>query len=224
MAIAMTAAAAGALGAQCAPMERADSAEPNATGDPDSDEALMQAYARGDVAAFARLYDRHEGGVYRFIARCVVHLSGSGVVDELHQDVWFSVTRQASRYEPSARFTTWLYTIARHRVIDHVRQLKPTQGPLQSLDDEHGTELAEHLAADAANEPLQQVQTRQQAQAFLAAIDDLPPDQREAFLLQAEAGMSLEDIASATGVGAETAKSRLRYARNKLRQALAAWL
>jgi RNA polymerase sigma-70 factor (ECF subfamily) len=225
MTLAMQAAAAGAQGAQCAPMERADSAATIATtDDPDSDEALMLAYARGDVAAFARLYDRHEGGVYRFIARCVVQQSGSGVVDELHQDVWFSVTRQASRYEPSARFTTWLYTIARHRVIDHVRQFKPIQGPMQSLDDEHGANLVEHLAADAANEPLQQVQTRQQAQAFLAAIDELPPDQREAFLLQAEAGMSLEDIASATGVGAETAKSRLRYARNKLRQALAAWL
>ena len=184
----------------------------------------MLAYARGEVQAFAQLYDRHEGGVHRFIARCVVALSGSGVVDELHQETWLVVTRQASRYEPSARFTTWLYTIARHRVIDHVRRLKPTQGPMRSLDDEDEAALADALAADAANEPLRQLETRQRALAFAAAVEQLPTEQREAFLLQAEGGMSLEEIATATGVGMETAKSRLRYARAKLRQALAAWL
>ena len=190
----------------------------------DSDEDLMLAYAKGDLQAFARLYDRHEGGVFRFIARSVAPLSGHGVVDELHQEVWFAVTRQATRYKPSARFATWLYTIARHRVIDHVRRLKPTQGPLRSLDDEDEQALAESLAADLANEPLQQLETRQRALAFLAAVDELPAEQREAFLLQAEADMSLQDIAAATGVGIETAKSRLRYARARLRQALAAWL
>lgn len=189
-----------------------------------SDEDLMLSYARGDVQAFAQLYDRHERGVYRFIARCVASISGSGVVDELHQEVWFAVTRQAARYEASARFTTWLYTIARHRVIDHVRRFKPTQGPMRSLDDEDEATLAESLAADLANEPLRQLETRQRALAFLAAVEQLPAEQREAFLLQAEADMSLEEIAVATGVGMETAKSRLRYARAKLRQALAAWL
>lgn len=216
-----------ALGAQCAPMERADQAalqRDQAALAADSDEALLLAYAGGDMRAFTRLYDRHEGGVYRFITRCVGHLSGSGVVDELHQEVWFAVTRQAARYTPSARFTTWLYTIARHRVIDHVRQLKPSQGPLQTLDDEAGEALADRLAAEPSAEPLHQVEARQQAEAFLAAVDALPADQREAFLLQAEAGMSLEEIAQTTGVGPETAKSRLRYARSKLRQALAAWL
>jgi RNA polymerase sigma factor (sigma-70 family) len=202
-----------------------DSAAPKALQDtaPDSDEALMQAYAAGDVAAFTRLYERHEAATYRYIARSVGALSGSGVVDELHQDVWFAVTRQAARYTPTARFTTWLYTIVRHRVIDHVRQLKPSRGALQTLDDDAGEALAAQLAADVAQEPLQQVETRQQAEAFLAAVEALPPAQREAFLLQAEAGMSLEEIARTTGVGPETAKSRLRYARARLRQALAAW-
>ena len=191
-----------------------------------TDESLMLAYARGDVQAFSRLYERHEGGVYRFILRCVGQQSGSGVVDELHQETWFAVTRQAARYEPTARFATWLYTIARSRVIDHVRRQQTAGGPMKSLDedaDENGS-LTDSLQADAAQEPLRQLETRQQAQAFLAAVEQLPADQREAFLLQAEAGLSLEEIAAATGVGSETAKSRLRYARAKLRQALAAWL
>lgn len=191
-----------------------------------TDESLMLAYARGDVQAFARLYERHEGGVHRFIGRCVGQQSGSGVVDELHQETWFAVTRQAARYEPSARFTTWLYTIARSRVIDHVRRQQAAGGPMRSLDEteEDAPSLAETLRADDAHEPLRQLETREQARAFLLAVEQLPPEQREAFLLQAEGGLSLEEIAAATGVGSETAKSRLRYARAKLRQVLAAWL
>ncbi|MCM5680205.1 RNA polymerase sigma factor [Schlegelella sp. S2-27] len=204
--------------------ERQAIAEPDAA--PVTDESLMLAYARGDLQAFSQLYERHEGGVYRFILRCVGQQSGSGVVDELHQETWFAVTRQAARYEPSARFTTWLYTIARSRVIDHVRRQRTAGGPMRSLDedDADGATLADALPADEMHEPLRQLETREQARAFLQAVEQLPADQREAFLLQAEGGLSLEEIAAATGVGSETAKSRLRYARTKLRQALAAWL
>ena len=77
------------------------------------------------------------------------------------------------------------------------------------------------LAADSRLGPLRQVSSREQAKALLDAIEQLPEDQREAFLLQAEGGMSVEDIAVAIGVTFETAKSRLRYARNKLKTLLA---
>lgn len=77
------------------------------------------------------------------------------------------------------------------------------------------------LAADSRLGPLRQVSSREQAKALLDAVEKLPADQREAFLLQAEGDMSVEDIAAATGVSFETAKSRLRYARNKLKELLA---
>ncbi|RDI03596.1 RNA polymerase ECF family sigma subunit [Caldimonas thermodepolymerans] len=189
-----------------------------------TDEALMLAYARGDVQAFAQLYERHEGGVFRFIRRCIAHQAGDGVAEELHQDTWFAVARQAAHYQPTARFTTWLYTIARSRVIDHVRRQQGAGGAMRSLDeDAEGGSPVQDLPAAEVHEPLRQLETREQARAFLHAVEQLPPEQREAFLLQAEAGLSLEEIAAATGVGAETVKSRLRYARAKLRQALAAW-
>jgi RNA polymerase sigma factor (sigma-70 family) len=193
-----------------------------------SDEALMQAYAAGDVLAFTRLYERHEGGTYRFIARCLARHAGDGVADELHQDVWLAVTRQAARYEPRARFTTWLYTLARHRVIDHVRRVQTAGGPAQSLDadadeGEGAAPPLDALVSDASHDPVRRLETAQQARAFLSAVEALPAEQREAFLLQAEAGLSIDEIAQATGVGLETAKSRLRYARTRLRQALAAW-
>ncbi|MDE2046962.1 MAG: sigma-70 family RNA polymerase sigma factor [Betaproteobacteria bacterium] len=180
----------------------------------------MLAYAAGDVSAFERLYTRHARAVHRFIARL---LRSDAAADDLLQDTWFAVARNAATYQPSARFTTWLYTIARSRVIDHVR----AQRPSVSLDEPAGAgdeapTLGEQLAADARDEPLRRLEGREDARTFLRALDALPDAQREAFLLQAEGDLSVEAIAQATGVGVETARSRLRYARARLRAHLAA--
>ena len=188
-----------------------------------ADEDLMLAFGRGEALAFEALYERHERAVYRFIVRCIGRQAGDGVAEELFQETWLAVSRRAVDYRPEARFTTWLYTIARSRVVDHVRRTRTRGGAPASLDDEANAGLAEALAADERGEPFAMVQNRAQAQALVAAVEMLPAEQREAFLLQVEADLSLEQIAEATGVGVETAKSRLRYARAKLRQALAHW-
>ncbi len=182
-----------------------------------SDGALMQAYAAGDQRAFETLYDRHALAVWRFVLRSVQQRE---LADELAQDVWFSVVREAARYEPRARFRTWLFTVAHHRVVDHWRRLRPHA----SLDAEtaEGVSLAEVLAAESGFGPDRVLDSREQAQALLDALAALPTPQREAFLLQAEAGLSVAEIAQATGVTQETAKSRLRYARNRLRATLEA--
>jgi RNA polymerase sigma factor (sigma-70 family) len=183
-----------------------------------SDGDLMQAYAAGDARAFETLYDRHALPVWRFVQR---NLQDTALADELVQDVWFSVVRQGARYEPRARFRTWLFTIAHHRLVDHWRSHRPHA----SLDAEtqDGASLADMLAAESGFGPERQLDSREQAQALLDALADLPPVQREAFLLQAEGGLSLNDIAAATGVSMETAKSRLRYARARLRETLEAY-
>ncbi len=186
--------------------------------DAPTDETLMKAFAAGDDRAFETLYDRHALPVWRFVRRSV---QDPALTDDLVQDVWFALLRQASAYEPRARFRTWLFTLAHHRVVDHWR----TRKSHASLDaeTEEGAALAETLAADSGFGPVRQLQTREQAQALLDALAALPAAQREAFLLQAEGGLSLAEIAQATGVSAETAKSRLRYARERLRQALEAF-
>ena len=189
-----------------------------------ADEQLMRAYATGQAAAFETLYDRHSARVWRYILRST---GDAAAADDLAQEVWFSVAREAGRYAPRAsapdlplaRFTTWLFTLARHRVIDHLRARRP-QASLDAPVGEGDDTLADTLAAPSGFGPLRQIESRQQAAQLLAALDAWPPEQRHAFLLQAEGGMSVAEIADATGVGLETAKSRLRYARTALRRAL----
>lgn len=180
-----------------------------------TDETLMQAFAAGDALAFETLYDRNLPAVWRYVLRSV---GSAALADELVQDVWFSIVRQAPHYRPRARFRTWLFTLAHHRLVDHWR----THHAHASLDaaTEDGASLADTLAADSGFGPLRQLQSREQAQALLEALAALPAAQREAFLLQAEGAMSLAEIAQTTGVPLETAKSRLRYARATLRQTL----
>lgn len=183
-----------------------------------ADETLMQAFAAGDARAFETLYDRHALPVWRFVQRSV---RDPALADDLVQDVWFSLVRQAPQYQPRARFRTWLFTLAHHRMVDHWR----THKAHASLDaeTEDGAALADTLAADSGFGPVRQLQSREQAQALLNALAALPLPQREAFLLQAEGGLSLAEIAQATGVNTETAKSRLRYARERLRHTLEAF-
>lgn len=193
--------------------------EPAAT----ADEHLMRAYAAGDARAFETLYDRHGTRVWRYVLRSV---RDSATADELTQDVWLRVATQAAGYAPRAgaegrpvaRFSTWLFTLARHRVVDHLRAHRATA----SLDEPlaHEQTLLDTLAAPSGFGPVRRIENRQQAAQLMAALDALPAAQRDAFLLQAEGEMSVAEIAAATGVGLETAKSRLRYARAALRRAL----
>jgi RNA polymerase sigma-70 factor (ECF subfamily) len=164
------------------------------------------------------LYERHELGVWRFVFRSV---RVQAVADDLLQDVWFAVARQALSYQPTARFKTWLFTFAHNRLVDYFRTAKNHISlDAKDADDDAGARVLDTLIANSGFGPLRQLQSRQQAIALITAIENLPAVQREAFLLQAEAEMTVEEIASATGVSFETTKSRLRYARNSLREQL----
>ena len=184
-----------------------------------SDEDLMTAYAGGDAGAFDVLYKRHKGGVYRYLTR---QCRDRGLADELFQDVWMNLIRARERYTVEAKFTTYIYTVAHNRLIDHYR--KSGQASLVSLDDdaEDASPIDEPIAP-AGERPERQADIRQQAAKLLELLGALPTPQREAFVMQYEGGLSVEEIAEATGVTRETAKSRLRYALGKLRQGLAAW-
>ena len=199
-----------------APRARADASD--ATGESAGDEALMLAYAAGDAGAFDRLYARHRGGLYRYLVR---HVGNAGVADELFQDVWMNAIRARATYAPTAKFATWLYTLAHHRLVDHWRSRGSVR--VASLDDEGDEEtgaLVDAIAGPRTDEPETRVASRAARERIDAALHELPAAQREAFLLHIESGMSLADIGALIGAGEETVKSRVRYAYAKLRSSL----
>jgi RNA polymerase sigma-70 factor (ECF subfamily) len=169
------------------------------------DEELMLAYREGDAGAFETLYKRHRGALYRFIVRS---LRERGTAEELFQEAWIRVIEARGRYAPSARFTTWLYTIAHNLLVDHWRRKGLT---LVELDAD---------TAVAADNPARQAEAREALARLMHALEDLPHAQREAFLLHEEAGLTVAEIAAVTGAGEEAAKSRLRYAMAKLKAAV----
>ena len=181
--------------------------------DVESDEALMRRFASGEARAFEKLYERHEMRVWRYVQRSV---HNEAVADELMQEVWFSVSRHAAQYKPTARFTTWLYTLAHNRMIDHHRA---TRARFDTAGG--GTIEPDQLPAGGRqSSPHAALQSEQTLDAIVAAVSQLPAEQRETFLLHAEAELTMEEIARVTHVSFETAKSRLRYARRKLRELL----
>lgn len=183
-----------------------------------ADEDLMQRYRDGDAGAFDLLYARHQGGLYRYIARLV---SERGVAEEVFQDVWMNLVRARATYTVQAKFSTYLYRMAHNRVIDYFRRGKQMQ--MASFDHDSEEDPLHTLPADASVNPERQVSARQQGTRLLELIAQLPEAQREALLLREEAGMGVEEIAQATGVDRETAKSRLRYAVAKLERGMRGW-
>ena len=167
------------------------------------DEQLMLAYRDGNAAAFETLYTRHRTRLYRFVLRSV---KSRAVGEELFQEIWMRVIEARGRYTPQARFTTWLYTIAHNHLVDHWRNRGLTLVVLEG-DETPGT----------SPDPLDHAAARQSLARFAAALEALPPLQREAFLLHEEGGLSVAEIAAATKTNEEAAKSRLRYAMAKLK-------
>ena len=177
----------------------------------------MVAYRDGDAGAFDELYRRHKGPLYRYLLR---QCRDAAVAEDLFQDIWANVVRARGNYAVAARFATYLYCLAHNRLIDHYRRRAPAA--LVSFDDEDAAVPDLHAAPQEQPETFYDV--KQKAARLLALLDALPEAQRESFVLQHEAGMSIEEIAAVTGVNAETAKSRLRYAMTKLRSGMQGWL
>jgi len=178
------------------------------------DEELMQRYRNGDADAFVQLYQRHGDRLHRFVRRMV---SDWTEVDEVFQEIWIAVIRGKDRYVSSSGFTTWLFTIAHHRAVERRR----ASSPFARVDSVDPNEV--ELVDDGNPDPGDFMHRADVGQALLDAISRLPLLQREAFLLRAEEDMSIEQIATVTGVGHDTAKSRLRYAYARLRKSLEAW-
>jgi RNA polymerase sigma-70 factor (ECF subfamily) len=184
-----------------------------------SDETLMLSYRDGDLNAFAELYQRHKIGLYRFVAW---RTPRQDWVDEIVQDCWAGLHGARARYEPQAAFRTYLYQIARNRLIDLLRQKQIVLASEFGGDDDGEDAAFQHLADNMEEglTPEQQLEKKRQLARLHAAINTLPAEQKEALILQQFNEMSLDEIANVTAVPVETVKSRLRYAMQKLRAQL----
>lgn len=172
------------------------------------DSALMLRYRDGDIKAFETLYRRHNDSLYRYLLRLSLNRE---TAEDLFQDVWGKIIKARHRYRPTAQFTTFLYRVAHNCFIDHVRRnSRHLQATAIDPDSSPHPGEAPELKAEKSL-------ARKRLEAALLAI---PLEQRDAFLLHEEAGLSIDTIAGICGVKRETVKSRLRYANEKLRAAL----
>lgn len=173
-----------------------------------TDSALMLRYKDGDIAAFETLYRRHNDSLYRYLLRrCLDH----DVAEDVFQEVWGKIIKSRGSYRRTAKFTTFLYRVAHNCFIDHVRKNKRHLSRSDSDPD---------LCINPSDEPDLAVEKGLARKRLDLALLALPEEQRDVFLLHEEAGLTLDTIAHVTGVNRETAKSRLRYAINKLKAAL----
>src|ERR1700722_2016050 len=179
----------------------------------DQDAKLMLQYRDGDADAFAALYARHKGPLYRYLLRQV---RDAGAAADLFQDVWSRLIATRGRYEARAKFATYLFHIAHNCTIDFFRRdLIARRGTFpDAIDLQPEPEVPEYQRPDGIAE------LAEQHSLLLAALGTLPHEQREAFLLHEETGLTIEEIGRVTDVGGETAKSRLRYAIRKLKKSL----
>jgi len=186
---------------------------------PLSDAECMQRYRNGDAQAFRILYARYREKLHRYALR----LAGkSSEAEEVFQDVWMAVVHGKEHFQPGASFAAWLFGIAHRRAADRWRTLgRHAPDAIDPL--EHSADALEQHAAPPLHAPDRHLHNDALGKALVAAVMALPLAQREAFLMKAEGELSLEDIAIATGTTRETVKSRLRYAQQKLREALQPW-
>lgn len=180
-----------------------------------TDEALMLQFRDGDEKAFGQLYQRYRAPLMRFCQR----LTGNGhEAEEIFQETWIAVIDSRARYSVRARFVTFLFAIANRRAADGWR--RRARHPLASW-----TQASNHSETRAGDEydPPGAALADERQQALAAAIATLPVEQRTVFLLRAETGLGLQEIAAITQARPEATKSRLRYALRHLRKALSSW-
>jgi len=186
-----------------------------------TDEDLMALYLEGEPRAFQALMDRHSGPVYNFILRRCGR--SKEAAEDILQDTFIRVIKNAATFQRKAKFTTWLYTIARNLCIDALRKASYRRHPSldQPLSSSEGSGAT--LMDKVANKD-QGAEKAAHESHFKAklqeALDELPEEQREVFIMREFQGLKFWEIAEIVGVPENTIKSRMRYALQGLRKNL----
>lgn len=187
-------------------------------------EELLEQFRAGSDAAFEALFAQIGGRLFGFLRR---YLGDEHLAEDVYQNVLVKVALHAGDYDGRSRLQTWIYQIARHAAVDALRAAKRRHevaaGTGADGDLEEGG-LLPALAGIVSRDlpPLEQLTVEELGRRIGMAVEGLPLEQREVFLLREQADLTFEDIGQMLGCGKETAKSRMRYAMRNLQSALGA--
>lgn len=178
-----------------------------------TDEYLLSLVANQDAGAYEQLYDRHSRTIYSLILRIVRDPS---IAEELLQDVYWQIWRDAGQYNESGAAAAWMFRIGRNRSLDELRRRKSRpqaddQADIESAYRAKGTEQP-----SAESEAVYQIKRQQ----IVAALSDLPPDQKVCVEMAYFEGLTHKEISIRLGIPAGTVKSRLRIGMEKLERSL----
>jgi RNA polymerase sigma-70 factor (ECF subfamily) len=172
---------------------------------------LVGGLRAGEPAAFDRFVREYGDRLYRFVRRMV----GDRWADDVAQEVLIRVHRSVASYEPTGSFDSWLFTIANNLCIDHMRRRRPER-EFSAIDDEVHADVPDGREPD----PVEAMEGRELREALRRAVQGLPLEQRQVFLMREEAGLSFKEIAEITKCPLNTALGRMHYAMENLRKAL----
>lgn len=184
----------------------------------------MFAYAAGEVKAFEILVQRHERALFNFIFRSV---GRRDIAEELLQETFLRIIKSAPKYQKTAKFTTWAYTIARNICIDRARKFKKRKE--YSLDrtvgdgEDGGATFLDNVVDEQAAAGSMDVEKKVFLERLKGALEELPDEQSEVFIMREFSGLKFREIAEILDIPVPTVKSRMRYALEGLRGHLAAY-
>ncbi len=184
-----------------------------------TDEMLMVRYKRGDRQAFAELVRRYQTPLYNFSLRYVCNRDSAR---EITQEAFLRVVKRSADFKHESRFSTWLFSITRNLCIDELRKFKHRKHT--SLDDSPGgtgQPLGQRIDGGRRSTDGERGATDSELRSgIIRAVDGLPDEQREVFLLRQLGGVPFSEIARITDTPENTVKSRMRYALTRLKQEL----
>ena len=177
----------------------------------------MLAFQNGDADAFVKLFAKYQNPIYAFLAR---QCKNPETAADLTQDVFAKIIKTATSFQYQSKFSTWLYTIARNAAVDNSRKAKHRRHPsLDQSSEKGGTPLGERIPGKEPDPHRSTTSNRLRAD-LAKAIENLPDNQREVFLLREYHAIPFGEISTITGAKTGTVKSRMRYALETLRQEL----
>lgn len=175
---------------------------------------LMSRVGTGDTAAFEELVNRHKDAVIGTVSKM---LGGHGDIEDIAQQVFIRIWKSARTYEPSAKFTTWMFTITRNLVFNETRRLSRKKTVSQNeFEDEYGIETIDIQARS----PHEHLEEKELINAIDKAMASLPEKARLALTLRRHQDMPYEEIAQVLEISVSAAKSLLFRARTQLKEAL----